>query len=178
VSQESFERARDLARLQGADEQRCVASLTAAAAAHETPELGFDGAPSPGRLVLERAEGAEVSFGLDDPLDAVGAEGANELVLEVGVADEDAGFLDPSSLEGAAESALLTGVAEAGEPDVQALRAILLEVAPDRLRATHGDDRDPLSGEVATVPLGEGFHRDLVADALDEDYGSAHGTFT
>ena len=42
-------------------------------------------------MVLERPEPSELTLGFDDPLDAGGAEAADQLVLEVGVADVEVG---------------------------------------------------------------------------------------
>ena len=96
------------------------------------------------------------------------ADGADELVLEVGVADEDAGLFHAGSLEGAAELTLLAGVAEAPEPDVEPVRAVLGQEAPDRLGAAHSDDGDAFGVEIPTVALGERLDGALVADPLDE----------
>ena len=48
------------------DEETRVADLPAAAAAHEAPELLLGRPASPSRLLLERAEGAEVALRVDD----------------------------------------------------------------------------------------------------------------
>ena len=98
MSQKTLERPRDLVELQRAHEQGRVARLAPAAAAHEAAELRFDRAAAPGGLVLKRAERAKVSLGLDNLQHPLRAERADELVLEVGVADEHGDRFEPAPL--------------------------------------------------------------------------------
>ena len=79
----------------------------------------------PGRLLLEGAERAELTLSLDDLLHRAGTESADQLVLEVGVADVEAQpfHLDARQvgaeagpIEPAPEVVLLGGVAEPGQP--------------------------------------------------------------
>ena len=72
-------------------------------------------------------------------------------------------------LEAALEVALLGGVAQAREPDVEPLRAEVLEEAADRLRAADRHDDDALRVEVAAAAFRERLDRALVAAPLDED---------
>jgi hypothetical protein len=137
-------------------------------------ELRLYGPASPRGLVLERAEGSEVALRLDHLQDPLGTERADELVLQVGVTDEDAELLEACSVERSPKVAFLARVAKSCDPGA----TVLGEEAPDRLRAAHRDHGNAIGGEVAAVALGERFDRHLVADALDEDYGSAQGTFT
>ena len=101
------------------------------------------------------------------------AERADELVLEVRDADVEAELLHPGAgevraearpLEAAAEVSLLSRVAEACNPDAEALRAEPLQVPADRLRTAHGHDRDALGQEISAPARGQGFERPLVAD--------------
>src|SRR2546423_4262062 len=87
VAQESIERPRHLPELERVHEQRCIADLPPAAAAHEAAELLLGAPALPPRLLLKRAERAEISLRLDDPFDRVGPQRADQLVLEVGDAD-------------------------------------------------------------------------------------------
>ena len=131
----------------------------------------------PRGLLLERAEGAEIALGVDDLLHGLGPESADQLVFEVCVAHVEAQPFhvvtsevgaETGSLETAPELAFLGGVVEAGQPDVEPLRAELPEELPDRLRTTDRHDGDALGGEIAATALGERFDRVLVADTLDE----------
>jgi SpoVK/Ycf46/Vps4 family AAA+-type ATPase/predicted metal-dependent enzyme (double-stranded beta helix superfamily) len=175
--QDAVERAGHLIGLERLDEVTRVADLAPAAAAHEAAELLVERAPVPGDLPLERPERTEVAVLGDELLDAGGAEGADELVLEVGLADVEAERLHPGAgqlraaagaLEGTLEVALLARVHETREPD--AVEAA--QEASDRLRASDRHDRHAFGREVAAAPLGERLDRDPVADALDEDDGT------
>ena len=157
-----------------------VPDLAAAAAAHEPPELVLGRAAVPGSLLLERPERPQVSMPVDDALDLVRAESADELVLEVGVADEEPeplqvrpgqGGAETRALEAAGDVTLLAGVVEPGQRDVEAARTVRLHKAPDRLRAADRNDFDPFCREVAAAAQRERLQRDPVALALDEDDG-------
>jgi carbonic anhydrase len=126
---------------------------------------------------LQRTEGTELALRVDDALDGGGAERADQLVLEVGVAHVEAEALhlgspevgaEAGSLEPAPELALLGRVAEAGQPDVAPSRAVELQGPGDRLRATDRHDGDLLRLEVESTPAGQRLESALVADALDE----------
>ena len=128
-------------------------------------------------LVLEGAEGGELTLGGDDPPDGLDAERPDQLVLEVRLADVEAEPLharsrevgaEPGPFETAPEPGLLTGVAEAGEPEVEAGRAVVVEEPPDRRGTADGHDGDALRGEVPAPAPGERLDGELIADALDE----------
>jgi predicted metal-dependent enzyme (double-stranded beta helix superfamily) len=113
----------------------------------------------------------------DELLHAAGAERADQLVLEVGLADVEAERLHPGArelraeagaLERALEVAFLAGVHEAG--DLDAVEAP--EETADRLRSADRHDGDALGREVAATAVGERLDRDPVAGALDEDDGT------
>src|SRR5262249_60868929 len=91
--------------VEGLGEEPGVAFLVAGASAEEAAELRLERLPSLGGLLLQRAERRQLAFGVDDLLDALAAEGPNQLALEVGGADVDL-------LEDAAEDPLLPRVAE------------------------------------------------------------------
>ena len=162
-------------------EEAGVPRLPAPAAAHEAPELFVGGPAEPRRLLLQRAEGPEVPVGFDDRLHGGGAEGADQLVLEVGDAHEEPEPFQVRAaqvrsqtgpLERPCEVALLAGVAEARQPDVQPAGAEPVDEASDRLRASHRHDRDGLGLEVPAVARGQRFESQPVAEAFDEDDGS------
>jgi hypothetical protein len=83
VSEQQVERPRHLAEIERIDEQARVADLPPAAAAHEAPKLLLGGLSSPPRLLLEGAEGSQVSLCFDDLFHGGGTVSANQLVLQV-----------------------------------------------------------------------------------------------
>jgi hypothetical protein len=127
-------------------------------------------------LPLERAERAELSLGIDDALDGVGAEGADQLVLQVGDAHEEPERLqvgaEPGAFEGPPEVGFLAGVAQAGQPEVAAEGAVSGDVRPDVRGAAHRHDGDVFGSQVPATAPGQRFDGRLVADALDQDHGS------
>ncbi len=184
VGQHQVERTRDSVELERLDQQPRVADLPAAAAAHEAPQLGFGRPAMPCGLLLERAERAEVAVCVDHLFHRVGAERADQLVLQVRDAHVETEPLhprasevgaEPGPFEAAPELAFLRGIAEAGQPDVEPARAEVVEEAPDRLRPADGDDGGGLVVEIPATAPGEGFQGDLVADPLDEDDGARLG---
>jgi hypothetical protein len=188
VRENGVERARHLGEVEGVDEEAGVLDLPATADAEEAAELGFGAEPAPGGLVLQGAERAQIALGVHNLFDAGGAEGTDQLVLEIGVADVEAaafhvgagqrgvvGERGAGPLEGAAEVVLLRSVAEAREPEVQPLGAVRCEGVSDPLGAADRDDGNALGGETASPALGEGFEGVLVAGAFDEDDGARGG---
>ena len=83
MSKYQVKRPRHLGEIKRVDEQTRVADLPAAAAAHEASELLLSGSSSPLRLLLEGAEGSKVSLSVNDLLDRVGTERADQLFLQV-----------------------------------------------------------------------------------------------
>ena len=180
MREHEVERSGHLGVVERLDEETRVADLPAAAAAHEAPELVLGGPALPLRLLLQGAEGAKVPVSLDDLLDRVGTEGANQLLFEVGDAHVEAQAFhvvarevgaEPGTLETAAEVAFLFCVAEAGQFHVESLRAESMQEPPDRLCPSDRHDGDALGVEVAAAPFGERFDRALVADPFDQHDG-------
>ena len=146
------------------DEQLRVADLPARAAAEVAAQLLLERPPAPRRLLLERAERAELALRVDDPFDAVGAERADQLLLQVCTAD-----VEPESLQiGRPEArpfertpklALLRRVAETGEAEVEPLRAEPLQKPADRLRTADRHDGDALAVELAPAAQCERLER-------------------
>jgi hypothetical protein len=177
MGQRPVEWRRHLREIQRLDEQPCVPDLPAAAAAHEAPKLLLSRAASPRGLLLECAKRAEVTFSLNDLFHGGGADGTDQLVLQVCRADEEAqplhaGPSEPAAeagpLETAPEVSLLSGIAETGQPDVQPARAEQVQELSDGLGASDRDNGDPLGIEVATTALSQGLQRALVAQSLDK----------
>jgi hypothetical protein len=177
VSKYQVERPRDLGEIERLDEQARVSDLSAAAAAHEAAELLLDGPSLPRRLLLEGTEGSEVTVGIDDLFHRGGTESADQFVLQICDADvETQPFQIGASevgaqagpLDAAPELALLCGVTETRQPDVEPLRAEPFQEASDRLRPSDRHDGDALGVEIPATPLGECLERELVADPFDE----------
>jgi hypothetical protein len=179
VSENEVEWARNAGVIEGLDEESGVANLPATAAAHETLQLLLWGASSPLRLLLESAEGPQVTVSGDDPFDPFGPVRADQLVLQILHADVEAQRLhvgageiraEPGPLETAPEVDLLCGVAEAGQLDVESLRAELMQVATDRLRTADRYNGNALGTEVPASALRQRFDGGLVADPFDEHH--------
>src|SRR6266404_3502606 len=166
-SQDACERLRHTVEVEGLDEERGVADLPASTAAHEAPQLVAHRTVAPDGLVLERPERGEIAVLGDDLLNARRAERADQLVLEVDLADEEGGR-NAGALERAAELGLLAGVAQTADMDATEP----FERPPDRLRASDRDDRDALRGEVVTETPGERLEGDAVARPLHEHDGA------
>src|SRR5829696_3206952 len=74
---------RHLAEIECVDEETRVADLAPAAAAHEAPKLLLRRPALPRSLLLECAEGPELTLGVDHLLHCLGAESTDQLVLQV-----------------------------------------------------------------------------------------------
>src|SRR5437867_1792079 len=178
MRQYTAQRPRDTGEIQRLHEQGRVSNLPAAEGAHEPPELFLAGPPEPRGLLLEGAERSELTLRLDEPFHGPGTEGADELVLQVHDAHEETKSFHvvpsqvgtvPRPLEAAPEVAFLGGVAQAGQPEVEPLRAEPIQEAADVLRSTHRHDGDAFAVEGPTPPLCQRLERALVADPLDEN---------
>jgi hypothetical protein len=159
------------------DEQTRISDLPPAAAAHEAPKLLLRGPPLPRGLLLEGAEGSKLALRVGDPFHGGGTERAEQLLLQVCDAHvETESFHTGASevgaeagpLETALELALLGGVAQTSQPDVEPLRAEQIQEAANGLRTPNRHDENALGVEIPTTALGERFERDLVADPFDE----------
>ena len=177
MREHAVERARHPAEIERLDEQTRVPDLPAAAAAHEAPELLLDRPSLPLGLLLERAKRAKVSLRVDNLFHGGGAEGADQLVLEVGVAHVEAEPFhigarefgaEARPLETAPELALLCSVTETREPDVEPLRTEQRQKASYRLRTSDRNNGDALGVEIPTLPPSERFERAPVANPFDE----------
>ena len=122
------------------------------------------------RLVLERAEAVEVAVRREYVLHGRDAECADQLVLEIRIADEEAARLqfrafDLPADNCAHEVTLFACVAESAHVGV---REALQRVA-NRVRAADRDDFDALARKIASAPRSERLQCNAVAVALDED---------
>ena len=177
MSKYEVERSGHSCEIQRFDEQTRVADLAPAAAAHEAPKLLLRGPPSPRGLFLERAKRAEVALSLDDLLHGGGTEGADQLVLQVRdahveterfhVGASEVGA-EAASLETAPELVLLGSVTQAGDPEVQPLRAEQVQEAAYRLRTADRNNGDALAAKIPATARGERLERALVADSFHE----------
>ncbi len=177
MGQDAVQRARHLIVAERLDEQSRIPDLPPPAAAQEAPELLVDGPLHPRRLLLQRAKRPKITLRGDDLEDRGRSESADQLVLEVLVADEEAEPFqirarevgaEPGALETAFELALLAGVAEPGQPKPGPARTEPLQEPPDRLGSADRYDRDGLRLEVPAAALGERFECDAVAGPLHE----------
>ena len=114
---------------------------------------------------------------VDDFFHRCSTKSADQLFLEIRVAHVETQLLhlrtsevraEAGPLETAPEVALLCGVVETRQPDVEPLRAESLQELSDRLRTADRHDGNALSVEIPATALGERFDRALVADPFDE----------
>ena len=110
-----------------------------------------------------------------------GSDGANELVLEVAVADEEPSSLEfraclklpvPGPRQRLADVPLLGSVAQAREAQTVAVRAETGEEGRQGLSAADRHHDDAFPRQVSCLEACQSLHRDLIADSLDQDDGS------
>ena len=162
MSEQPLERGRHPRGIERFHEEARVPDLPSAAAPHEAAQLLMCRPPVPRRLLLQRTEGAQVAVLFDDPQHGLDAQRADQLVLEIDVADIEA------VVEDAPERRCFARVAETGHLHA---RAEAFDEARDGMGTADRDDGDALGVEIAPSPLGECADRDLVARPLDEDDG-------
>ena len=181
MSKYTIQRPRHQGEIQRLHEQARVADLSPAAAAHEAPELLLPGPSLPRRLLLESAEGSKLALSSNDLLHGGGAKSADQLVFQVLDANVETQPFHVGAVEAGAEAgpretapelALLGGVAEAGQSEVEPRRAEPIQEPSDRLRSSDRHNGDALSLEISTPALCERCERALVADAFDEHDGT------
>jgi hypothetical protein len=177
MSQYTIERPRHAGEIQRVDEQPRVAALAAAVGADEAPKLLLAAPCSPRRLPLERAERSKLTLGLDNSFHTGGTKAADQLVLQVGDAHVEPEGLhlgatevgtEAGPLQAAPEVALLAGVTQARQSEVQAPRTEQLQEMSDVRRTAHWHDGNALGGKISTTALSERLERDLVADPLNK----------
>jgi hypothetical protein len=176
LREHGLERTRHAVKIERIDEHRRCLDLSPARGAEESAELFLSSPTPPFGLPLKRAKRRELAPSVDDAFDARGAEGANELLLQVRDAHVEAEPLhfgaseqaETGPIQAAAEITLLGGVAQTGEPEVQALGPEQLQEGSNVARPSHRHDRHALGLEMPVAAPGERLQRALVADALDE----------
>src|SRR6202043_1072306 len=145
--------------------------------AEEAPQLLLAGPYPPLGLPLEGTERFEFTLRLDHPFAGGDAERANQLVLQVGDAYVETEALhvvacqvgaEAFPLESPPEVALLSGVTETCEPDVQPFATVLIEEASDVRRTPHRHDRNSLRVEIPAAAPREGLERELVAHPFNQ----------
>jgi len=155
--------------------------------AEEAPELLPAGPCPPVGLSLEGAKRFEFALGFDDPFHVGNAEGADQLVLEIRVTYKETESLhagacqlgaEAGPLEPAPEIALLSGVTEAGESEVQPFGTVPIEEASDVGRTPHRHDRHTLRIEIPAAAPCERFEREFVTDPLNQHDGAWAGPAT
>jgi hypothetical protein len=128
---------------------------------------------------LKTSQRSQLSVGFDDPLHRGGTQGADQLVLQVPDACIEAQSFhagatevgpEPDPLEAASKITLFGGVIEARKPDIQALRAELIEEGLDVLGTSDGHYRNTLGVKPSTTTFGQGLERELVADSFHKHY--------
>jgi len=177
MSQDTIERPRHARELQRVDQQPRVPDLPAAVGAEEAPKLLLAAPSLPGRLLLERAERSKLTLGLDDLFHTGGTKAADQLVLQVGDAHiEPEGFhvgatevgADAGPLQTAPEVALLAGVTQARQSEVQPPRTEQLQEVSEVPGTAHWHNSNALGGKISTTALSQRLERDLVADPLNK----------
>jgi hypothetical protein len=177
MSKYTIERPRHARELQRVDQQPRVPDLAAAVGADEAPKLRLAAPSSPGRLLLEGAERSKLTLSLDDLFHTGGTKAADQLVLQVGNAHIEPECLHLGAtevgakagpLQTAPEVALLAGVTQTRQPDVQAPRTEQLQEASEVAGTAHRHHGNARSGKIATTARSEGLERDLVAAPLNQ----------
>jgi len=177
MGEQAVQRPRHPCELQGVDEQPRVSDLAAASRAHEAPQLLLSGPSSLGRLLLEGAERPELTLSVDDLFHRGGAEGADQLVLQVCDAHVEAERLHIGATEvgaeagprqTAAEVALPPYVTEARQSEVEPPRTEQIQETPDVRCTPDRHDGNSLGVQVPTTALSQRFERELVADPFDQ----------
>jgi hypothetical protein len=181
MSKYTVKRPGHLGEVERLDEQLGVSDLPATAATHETPKLLLGGPSSPLRLLLERPEASKVAVRVNHLFHCGGTEGTDQLVLQVCDADIEAQPFEigayevgteAGSLETMLEVALLCGVAETRQLEVEPLRPELGDEASDCLRASDRHDGNAFGLQIATTTLSERLDRELVAGPFNEHHRS------
>jgi len=153
-SEERVDRRRYALERQRLRHEPGVAELVAAAAPEEAGELLLEGSPALRGLVLQAAERHELPFAVDQRHDRRDAERADELTLEIGIADVH-------DIEKPLEVATL-------RPIDQSDQALARQRRDDPARTFGAADRANL-GKGEPQPGAQNLHRDPVTLALDDD---------
>jgi hypothetical protein len=177
MSKYPIERPGHAGELQRIDQQARVSDLSAAVGADEAPQLLLAAASLPRRLLLEGAERSKLPLGLDDLFHRRETKAADQLVLQVGDADVEAECFHGDATEVSAEAgplqtapevALLTGVTQARQSEVQAAGTEPLQEASDVPGTAHWHHGNALGGKISTTARSQRLERGLVAGPLNQ----------
>ena len=126
------------------------------------------------RLPLQDPQRPDLTLLFDHLLHCRDAQRPDQLVLEIGIADEEAQPLQVETEAGPRKSApepeRLSCIAQAGQSEVRTSRAEPIEKAPDVRRPAHRHDGDSLRVKIAPGAGGQRLDGALVTDTLDEDH--------
>lgn len=179
MRERAVERTRHPAEVEGFHERPCERDLPVG---EKTAELLVERSGSVRRLLLIRPKGTELAVSGENLLDRIGAERANDLVLEIRVAIVEAHpfHLLAAEIETDARASQrppqevdFAGVAETCQPDVCAVGAVPLHEPAHRLRPADREDANPFGGEIPTTSERERLQGDSVARSLDQHNGIA-----
>ena len=184
MGEDALEWPGDMVEVERLDEVPGVPDLALSAAAQEPVKLLLDGTVAPRRHLLELPKPVEIVVRPKDLRDPRRAERAYQLLLQVGLAYEEAEPLHvrarelvakTSALEGSTKHALLAGIAQAREARTLSSTPELLEKGSDAVRASESNDADAHGRKVNAAPLGERFDCDLVTFTFDDHDGAYFG---
>lgn len=176
IGENSVEWSRDAVEIERVDEDAGVADLAAPAAAHEPAQLFLDGTATPRRHLLEGPEAMEITVAAQDVFDGYRTERANQLILQIRDAHEEAEPFhcrareiraETGALERSPKDPLLACIVEAREPESISWSTELGQEASDAVRASKPNNLDAGRREVDLASPGQCFDRDLVARAFN-----------
>lgn len=136
------------------------------------------------RLLLEPAERNELALSVEDVLDGRRAKGADQFILEVGVAPEEARRFgactrafctEPRPRQAASDVPLFPKVIQAGQPKVEPLWAQCLREPQDVRRTSDRHDNDAFGVQIPTSSSCQRVEGCLVTPPLDQDCGVGIG---
>src|SRR5215211_1007320 len=179
MGDDPVERPRDVVEVESVDEQTGVPDLSSTSAAQEPVELLFGRAIAPCRHLLERPKPMEIVVVPKDLLDPRRTERADQLLLQIGDAHEEAEPLhvrppepvaEAGALECPSEDRFLAGIAKAREARAVAACTELLEELPDAMCASEALDANARGCKVDAAPLGERLDCHLVTLPFDDQH--------
>ncbi len=168
--EQPVQRRRYAVGVQRLDQEAPVTDLAPLLRTEEAPHLPLGAAPLLRGLAQEDAQGALVAVLPEESAHPVRAERADQLLLQVGGADEEVvRRREEGTLPAAYVVAALRLVAQPGEPQAQSGRAEESCEAPDAHRPAHRQDAHALGRQVPAAPLGQRVDGGRVAEPFEED---------
>jgi hypothetical protein len=174
VREHAVERARCTAEIERLHKRRCESNFPVG---EEAAELLLSRPCSMRGLLLVGAKRSQLPMRGEDLLHHTGTEATDQLVLQIRLAHIEAeplhvGAAEVATEAGALESepqrALLSRVAETGQPDIRATRTVQIQEPADCLRAPNRHDGNTLGRENPATSQSKRHQRDLVTDALNK----------